>query len=93
MCVQHIYWPMVKFQYLEESVLHAIQTDKDAIEDRTLDSDSEDEGINEDDLDMPPPPAIVFEIDPNIDITSQALWDMVSIWGGSSTMLHPITLT
>ena len=55
---------------------------QDDAEDKDLsdvDSNSEDEGGNVNGDEMAPPPwAITFKIDPDIDITSQALWDMVS---------------
>jgi hypothetical protein len=79
---KQVYRPVVKFRNIEESVLRAVQSEQDDAEDRDLsdvDSDSEDEGgdVNGDEM-APPPRAITFEIDPDIDITSQALRDMVS---------------
>jgi hypothetical protein len=78
---KQVYRPVVKFRNIEESVLRAVQSEQDDAKDRDLsdvDSDSEDEGgdANGDEMALPPR-AITFEIDPDIDITSQALQDMV----------------
>jgi hypothetical protein len=72
----------VKFRNIEESVLRAVQCERDDVEDREL-SDTESDGDDSDsEADMndtqPPPRALTFKIDPHIDITSPALRDMVA---------------
>jgi hypothetical protein len=72
---------VVKFWNIEGGVLQAVQSEQDDAEDKDLsdvDSDSEDEGGDGNGDEMAPPPrTITFEIDRDIDITSQALRDMV----------------
>jgi hypothetical protein len=77
------YRPVVKFRNIEKSVLQAIQTggaDDGLMPDVDVESDNEDEADNEPlgpGMDEGEP--VAFEIDPDIDINSRALKDMVSI--------------
>ena len=77
-----MYRPVVKFRNIEKNVLQAVQSEQDDAEDKSLsDSDSDDDDTDsEADIHdkRPPPRALTFEIDPDVDITSQALRDMIS---------------
>jgi hypothetical protein len=75
----------VKFRNIDANTLQTLQTGGDhCSEDHhvsDVDAESEDDGDDKLDADAasPPPEAEVFEIDPDIDINSKALRDMVSV--------------
>ena len=81
MSLKRAYRLVVKFQNIEESVLHAIQSKDDEEEEKKLsddesDSEGEDSEPHWDEILLPR--ALTFEVDHDIDMTSQALRDMVS---------------
>ena len=76
-----MYRPVVKFRNIDKNILRAVQSEQSDAEDNDLsDSDNDDDTDSEADIndERPPPRALAFEIDPDIDITSQALRDMIS---------------
>jgi hypothetical protein len=77
------YQPVVKFQNIDENVLHTVQsgdstaTNKSEVDGGLERDNKEQEEVMDTDKDQSAQP-IVFEIDPNVDINSSALKDMVS---------------
>ena len=92
MSLKRVYLPVVKFRNIEESVLHAVQSKDDDEEDKEL---SDDESASEGEDSKPhwdeilPPRAPTFEVDRDIDMTSQALRDMVSTEHSVGPSVHP----
>jgi hypothetical protein len=77
---KHAYQLVVKFQNMDKNVLRAVQSEQSNVEDKNMsDSDSDDTDNKADVNDeRPPPRALTFEIYPDVDITLQALQDMIS---------------
>jgi len=79
-----VYRPVVKFRNIDKNVLRAVQSEQSDAEDNDLsDSDNDDDDTDsEADIndERPPPRALAFKIDPDIDITLQALQDMISTY-------------
>jgi hypothetical protein len=75
-----VYQPVVKFRNMDKNVLQAVQSEQSNAEDKNLSDSDSDNTDNEADVndERPPPRALTFEIDPDVDITLQALRDMVS---------------
>jgi hypothetical protein len=75
-----VYRPVVKFRNMDKNVLRAVQAEQSNVEDKNLsdsDSDTDDTDNKADVNDKRPPHALTFEIDPDVDITLQALRDMI----------------
>ena len=79
--LKQVYCLVVKFWNIEESILHVVQSKDDYGEEKEFsDDESDSEGEDSEPCwdEILPPQAPTFKVDCGIDITSQALWDMVS---------------